>query len=100
MGEVLEAPNVEHERAPECVWRNWFQSAKCVVWHNAVPDGPGLWPPSGAYPSKLAAESAAQTGFAELEIFAPGFVERHGIEYLGAFPEGERPAPTQEGRET
>lgn len=75
--------------APARLWRNWYRvhqrmavTARVGIWE------PGLTPGPDLFPSKEIAEQKAH------EFIASCFPHtRSWFDYLGALPEGKRPAP-------
>lgn len=66
---------------------NWFTSERDAVFQNGERHKAGVWHSPNVWPSKDVAVTKAHEHLIE---FA-GWVADNGIEYLGAFPEGQRP---------
>mgnify|MGYP000272855391 CR=1 FL=1 len=85
----VDAPERETAKEPPKRWRNWYRFY--ALPHLGLPEeirhGKGLWP------SKQVAEQKAldQIAINAPEYRALGFEPEDCEEYLGAFPEGERP---------
>lgn len=101
MADVLEAPVREVAKEPAKRWRNWWRlypptyvrCNTCLTFHRAPVEGK-LFDYGGCcqtYESQFEAELDAK------EEYNPS-CDQAKVEYLGAFPEGERPSPDgQEG---
>lgn len=72
---------------PPARWRNWWRVVEPYVSNEGTPWPRGEHPGVRVWPSKDAAETAGRRSEAQVNgMPGPGRVE-----YLGAYPEGERP---------
>lgn len=89
MSEALEKLLAQEPiREPAKRWRNWWREKKSYVCSDGVVYQEGEIHPGGmSWPSKEVAEEKASEWFAKHSKVRP----HEYSEYLGAFPEGERP---------
>jgi hypothetical protein len=77
----------ETAKEPGKRWRNWFNSERDAIFGNGEINPAGDWFSPNLYATQTLAEDAAETDMVTFR----DWVRDHGIVWLGAFPEGDRP---------